>query len=122
MFGHIRRHQKWLMMIFAAVVIVSMVEFLDPTTGQGRSIFSRGAGDYGSSNGRTLSKEEFSQMKREPRLRFFVNYGRWPEDDESSRQMFDPDRQTLEWIFLVEKANELDTQITDDAVADWIAN
>src|SRR5438046_6112404 len=122
MFGHIRRHQKWLMMIFAAVVIVSMVQFLDPTTGRGRSIFSRGAGDYGSINGRTLSKEEFSQMKREARLRFFVNYGRWPEEDESSRQMFDADRQTMELIFLVEKVDKLNIKVSDDAVTDWIAN
>jgi hypothetical protein len=61
-------------------------------------------------------------MKHEARLRFFISYGRWPEEDETSRQMFDADRRTLEWIFLVEKANELDIQVSEDAVTDWIAN
>src|SRR2546428_63419 len=125
MLGHIRRHQKWLMILIAGLTIISFVYFLDPTTGRrsrGRSIFSRGTRDYGSVNGRTLSEEEFSRMKREARLRFFVNYGRWPEEDESSRQMFDADRQALEWIFLIEKVNELNIQVSDDAVTDWIAN
>jgi peptidyl-prolyl cis-trans isomerase D len=122
MLAHIRRHQKWLFILIAGLTIISFVYFLDPTTGRGPSIFSRGANDFGSINGRTLSKEEFSQMKREARLRFFVNYQRWPEEDETSRQMFDADRQALEWIFLVEKANELNVQVSDDAVTDWIAN
>ena len=125
MLAHIRRHQKWLFIVIAGLTIISFVYFLDPTTGRrggGRSIFSRGAGDFGSINGRTLSREEFSQMKHEARLRFFVNYGRWPEEDESSRQMFDADRQTLEWIFLAEKVDELNIKVSDDAVTDWIAN
>src|SRR2546428_1794531 len=125
MLAHIRRHQKWLFIVSAAVTIISFVDFVGPTAGRrggGRGIFSRGGADCGSINGRTLNEEEFSRMKREARLHFFVSYGRWPEEDETSRQMFDPDRQTLEWIFLVEKANELDAQITDDAVTDWIAN
>jgi len=123
MFGHIRRHQKWLMIIFATVVIISMVQFLDPTTGRrGRgNIFSRGS-DHGSINGRPISEREFLEMKHEARLRFFATAGRWPEEDETSRQMFDADRQALEWIFLTEKANELNIRVDDDAITDWIAN
>src|SRR5206468_4294335 len=34
----------------------------------------------------------------------------------------DADRQTLEWIFLVEKVDELNIKVSDDAVTDWIAN
>src|SRR5216117_240151 len=125
MLAHIRRHQKWLFIVIAGLTIISFVYFLDPTTGRrggGRGIFSRGAGDFGSINGRTLRQEEFFRMKREARLRFFVSSGRWPEEDETSRQMFDADRQTLEWIFLVEKVNELNIQVNDDAITDWIAN
>jgi hypothetical protein len=125
MLRNIRRHQKWLFIVIAGLTIISFVYFLDPTTGRrggGRGILSRGAGGYGSINGRTISEEEFVEMKREARLRFFVTYQRWPEEDETSRQMFDADRQTLEWIFLVEKANELKIQVNEDAVTDWIAN
>ena len=116
------------MTVFAAAVIISMVQFLDPTTGRrgrGRSIFSmfsRGTRDHGSVNGRAISEEEFSQMKREAQLRFFVTYGRWPGEDEATRQMFDADRQTLEWIFVLEKVNELNIHVSEDAVTDWIAN
>src|SRR2546425_10903497 len=113
MLGQIRRHQKWLMIVIAGLTIISFVYFLDPTTGRrggGRSIFSRGAREHGSVNGRPISQEEFSQMKREVRLRFLVSYGHWPEEDEAGRQMFDADRQALEWIFLAEKGNELKLQ------------
>jgi len=111
------------MVIFATVVIISMVQFLDPTTGRrGRgNIFSRGS-DHGSINGRSISEREFSEMKHEARLRFFATAQRWPEEDETSRQMFDADRQALEWIFLTEKAKELNIRVGDDAVTDWIAN
>ena len=113
------------MIVIAGLTIISFVYFLDPTTGRrsrGRSIFSRGAREFGSVNGRTISEAEFVQMKREAQLRFFLNYGRWPGEDDVSRQMFDADRQTLEWIFLIEKVNELNTPVSDDAVTDWIAN
>src|SRR5262245_20798164 len=124
MLGQIRRHQKWLMIVIAGLTIVSFVYFLDPTTGRrsGGGIFSRGGGNYGSINGRSIGAEEYARMKREASLRFLLNYGRWPDEDETTRQMFDPDRQTLEWIFLVEKANELNVQVNDDAITDWIAN
>src|SRR6185503_10020897 len=124
MLGHIRRHQKWLMIVIAGRTIISFVYFLDPTTGRrgNGGIFSRGAGNYGSINGRAIGEEEFIQMRREARLRFLVNYGRWPDEDETTRQMFDGDRQALEWLFLVEKVNELKIQVNDDAITDWIAN
>ena len=113
------------MIVIAGLTIISFVYFLDPTTGRrggGRSIFSRGTREHGSVNGRPISQEEFSQMKREVRLRFLVSYGHWPEEDEAGRQMFDADRQALEWIFLAEKVNELNIQVNDEAITDWIAN
>src|SRR5580765_3143351 len=113
MLGHIRRHQKWLMIVIAGLTIISFVYFLDPTTGRrggGRGLFSRRAANYGSINGRAIGEEEFILMKREARLRFLVNFGRWPDEDETSRQMFDGDRQALEWIFLTEKVKELNLQ------------
>src|SRR6266536_4664410 len=125
MLGHIRRHQKWLMIVIAGLTIISFVYFLDPTTGRrsrGRSIFSRGAREFGSVNGRAIGEEEYSTMKREAHLRFFLNYGRWPGEDEATRQMFDAERQTLEWIFANEKVDELNFHVSEDAVTDWIAN
>ncbi|TMP97450.1 MAG: hypothetical protein E6L09_13140 [Verrucomicrobia bacterium] len=66
MFGHIRRHQKWLWAVIATLTIVSFVIFLDPTTGRrggGRSIFGRSPADYGTINGREITAEEFERAK-----------------------------------------------------------
>jgi hypothetical protein len=126
MFAHIRRHQKWLMFIFAAVVIVSMVQFLDPTVGRRGGGRNRsggdGSGQYGSINGRELTREEVYQAAREARLRFFLSYGRWPESDETFRQFYDEDRELGQRLFLIEKIKDLDVRVSDAAVADWIAH
>jgi hypothetical protein len=50
-----------------------------------------------------------------------LNTGRWPEDDESSRQFFNLETQIGRRLFLVEKARDLGIQVSDEAVADWIA-
>jgi len=125
MLGQIRRHQKWLWVLIAGATIVSFVIFLDPTTGRrggGRGIFGGGSGEFGYINGRAIHAEEYGQMKREAYLRFRRLYGRWPEQDEASQQWFDPNRQALERIFLVGKLNELNIQVSDEAVMDWIAS
>ncbi len=113
------------MMLIAGLTILSFVYFLDPTTGRrggGRGVFSRRGGAYGSINGRSIGEEEYTRMRREAYLGFLATYGHWPDEDETTRQMFDADRQTMQWIFLLEKVNELHIQINDDAVTDWIAN
>ena len=125
MLAHIRRHQKWLLALIASATIISFVIFLDPSTGRrggGRSIFSGRSSEYGSINGRAIRAEEFEQMKREAYLRFRLFYGRWPEQDETGRQLFDPERQTMERIFLKETVGELNIQVSDEAVTDWIAS
>ena len=124
MFGHIRRHQKWLWAVIATLTIVSFVVFLDPTTGRrggGRSIFGRSPADYGTINGREITAEEFERAKTEARLEFRIQTGRWPEDDEASRQFFDPNRRALERLFLIQKISDLNIQVGEAAVADWIA-
>src|SRR5437870_5741442 len=101
MLGQIRRHQKWLWVLIAGATIISFVIFLDPTTGRrggGRGIFSSGSSEFGYINGRAIGAEEYELMKREAHLRFRRLYGRWPDQDEASRQMFDPVRQTQERI------------------------
>jgi len=122
MFGHIRRHQKWLMVIISALVIGSFVIFIDPTTGRrGRGFFGGRSDEVAYLNGRPIGAEEYEQMKREVLLEFRVFYGQWPGQDERSRQMFDAERQTPERIFFVEKIRELNIQVSDDAVTDWLS-
>ena len=122
MFGHIRRHQKWLMVVFSALVIVSFVIFIDPTTGRrGRGISRGGSSEFGYMNGRAISAEEFAEAKTEAKLEYLFSTGRWPEEDESSQQFFNLDNQIPRRLFLAEKLRDFNIQATDDAVADWIA-
>src|SRR5438093_13520611 len=123
MFASIRRHQKWLWLVIIIFVIISFVVYLDPSySGRHGRRRSGGAGSFGSVNGRDLTAEEIIQAKREARLRFFLNYGRWPEHDETTRQFYDEDRELAQRLFLFEKIRELDVRVGDAAVADWIAH
>ena len=112
------------MIIFAAVVIFSMVKFLDPTTGRGaaRGIFGGATGEFGSINGRAITAAELDQARTEARLNFLFSAGRWPEEDETRRALFDPDRQGRERIFLEEKLKDLNIQADDAAGAEWISH
>src|SRR5437879_3515620 len=115
MFGHIRRHQKWLMIVFSALVIVSFVVFIDPTTGRrgrGRSIFGGGAGEFGNLNGRAISAEEYEQAGSEAKLEYlFFGSGRWPDEDEASRQFFNLDARIQRRLILAEKLKDLNIQV-----------
>src|ERR1043166_7572030 len=110
MFVHIRRHQKWLWMVIAALTIISFVYFLDPTTGRrsrGASLFSGRSAQFGTIEGRDISAEELGQAQREARLQYMLNTGRWPDEDESSRQFFNAEQQTGQRLFLLQKATAL---------------
>src|SRR5437660_4191036 len=125
MFAHIRRHQKWLMAIFATVVIISMVKFLDPSSGRrggGRSIFSGEPSDYGYFNGRAITAGEYEQMKQEARLEYLFSSGRWPEEAEGAQQFFNLAVQVPRRLLFAEKLNDLNIQVSDEIVADWIAH
>src|SRR5882762_6403225 len=119
MLGHIRRHQKWLWVLVAGATIISFVVFMDPNFGRrGRGMRGSGGGNdkvFGYINGRVISREELNQIHEEARLSFLLSYGRWPEEDDMSRQMFNPDRAVPERLLLVEKLKELNIQVSDAA-------
>jgi peptidyl-prolyl cis-trans isomerase D len=126
MFASIRRHQKWLWIVIMSLTIISFVVLMDPTVsgrrggGRGRGVLS-GRDNYGTINGRSLSYEEITEALAEARLNFRLNTGRWPDEDPSSRQMFDADRQVQERLLFLELIREENIQVSDEAVADWIA-
>src|SRR5437867_7840418 len=124
MFVHIRRHQKWLWVLIAGATIISFVYFLDPTTGRrgGKTnIFGRSSSEFASINGRSVGADEYEQARSEARLEYLFSAGRWPEEDENSRQFFNLDNQTQRRLILLEKLRDLDLRANDEAVADWIA-
>jgi len=123
MFASIRRHQKWLWGVIITLTIISFVILMDP------SYSSRGGGGpgpggkatVGQINGRDISADEFFQAYHETIIRFRLYTGRWPEQDETSRRMFDADREVQERLLLLEKLRELRVEVSEAAAADWIA-
>jgi len=124
MFASIRRHQKWLWLVIIVLVIISFVIYFDPTysSRSNRGSSAGRSGDFGYINDRPLSREELVEAHQEVRLRFRLAAGRWPEEDEFGRQQFNDDGQVHQRLILLEKVKELNLQVTDEAVADWIAN
>lgn len=117
MFGTIRRHQKWLWIVISTVTIVSFVAFFSPNNRrQGGWV---GPKDYvGSINGRPVTRDEYARIYREAGLRYLFNYGTWPEND--SRQSDLLEREVHGRILLLEKMKELNIQVSEAAVAQWI--
>jgi hypothetical protein len=95
MFGTIRRHQKWLWWGVVVVVIVSFVGYFNPSQRSSRGRGGRGGSGLGEIDGRPITPQEFRDARQETRLLYFLNFRKWPEEDERSAQMnFDIDRET----------------------------
>jgi peptidyl-prolyl cis-trans isomerase D len=122
MFTTIRRHQKWLWLVIIVLVIISFTIFLDPTVSTGGLSGPRGSEDFGSINGRSLSREELMDVYAEVQLRFLLENNRWPDQDPNTRLWFDPDQRIRERLILLESLRDFDFEVNDRAVASWIAS
>lgn len=119
MFATIRRHQSWLWGIIITVIIVSFVIFFSPNVNLGDS---RSA-NFGSINGRPITREEYTKVYYEAMLRFLFSYGSWPGQDAASKQIgFDVDRESRNRLVLVRKMQDFDIHVSDEAAARWIAS
>ncbi len=113
MFGTIRKHQTWLWAVIIAVIIVSFVFFFSPYAKMNNS--TREA-DYGAINGVAVTEEQFSRGMREIYLRYFFNNGRFP-NQESKKTGFEPERETYQWLLLLQKADKLGIHVGSSEVA-----
>ena len=119
MFATIRRHQSWLWGIIITVIIISFVIFFSPNV----NLDSGRAANFGSINGRPITREEFVKVYHETMLRYLFSYGSWPGQDAASKQVgFDVDRESRNRLVLVRKIKEFDILVSDEAAARWIAN
>ncbi len=75
MFATIRKHQQWLFILICGVVIISFVVFFSPDVGTGGG---GGPVDFGTVNGRAVSRSEFFAARDEEAIRYFLNWGEWP--------------------------------------------
>lgn len=123
MFQHIRRHQKWLWLVISSAVIISFLVYFTPDAKLGMRGRGGGNANYGSINGRSITQKELLAAYREAQLRYLFSYGNWPGNDEFGREMgFDVEREAENRLFLAEKIRELNIQVSEQEVADYIAD
>ncbi len=101
-----------------AVVIPSFVIFFTPNA----TLPTVGGDSFGTINGRTISRTEFSRAYQETALYYLFNYGEWPGRDESKRYGFDMNRESRSRILLLEEMKRNNILVGDDASALWISS
>lgn len=119
MFGTIRKHQTWLWAIIITFTIISFVVFFSPY-----SKLNPGQGQVrlGSINGKAITEEALIQAQREAMLQyFFMSGGRWPDSD-SRNTGFDLERETYQWLFLMQKIEEMGIHTSPDMVVQVARN
>ncbi|MCL4180897.1 MAG: SurA N-terminal domain-containing protein [Verrucomicrobia bacterium] len=121
MFTTIRRHQKWLWLVIIVLVIISFTIFLDPTVSTSRGGVPTGSEEFGSINGRPITREELMATYNEVQLRFLLENNRWPDQDPNARLWFDPDQRLRERLIMLETLRDYNFKVTDKAVAQWVA-
>jgi len=110
MFGTIRKHQQWLWAIIITVIIISFVIFFSPYS---KMQNERRRSDYGSINGEKVTEDGYMNAQREVYLRYFMMTGRWP-DENAQRMGFDPDRETYNWLLILQKQKETGISVSSD--------
>lgn len=121
MFAHIRRHQKWLWIFISAAVIISFVWYFNPNQQMGSPGSGTGTGAVGSLYGEPIMQRDYSNAYKEAVLHYLFSYGEWPVDNEVTRQLRPVERETRQRLFLIRKLKDYNIQVSDEAVAEWIA-
>src|SRR5208282_1485362 len=114
MIGTLRKHQTWLWAIIITFTVISFVWYFSPY--QRMTGARRGPANLGSVNGERISEEEYVKARREVFLRTFFMTGNWPDED-AKKQGGEIDRDTYQWLLLIQKENQLGVHISADVVA-----
>lgn len=114
MFGTFRKHQTWLWAIIIVVIVISFVIYFSPY--QRMTGAQRGTANLGSINGHRISEEEYVKARREVFLRTFFMTGNWPDED-AKKQGGELDRDTYQWLLLIQKQEQLGIHISTEVVA-----
>jgi hypothetical protein len=112
MFGTIRKHQTWLWAIIITLTIISFVTFLSPNS---RLNGGRGSDNFGSINGERVTLEQRANAYREVDLNSMLMNGHWLSEDK--KQGHDPDRETYQWLLLIQLQKKLGIHVGDDTAA-----
>ena len=114
MFGTFRKHQTWLWAVIITFTVISFVWYFSPY--QRMTGAQRGTANLGSINGERISEEDYIKARREVFLRAFFTSGNWPDED-AKKQGGEVDRDTYQWLLLIQKQKQLGIQISTDVVA-----
>ncbi len=118
MIGTVRKHQTWLWAIIITVTIISFLFWgVDKT---GRNSGSDGGFEYGSINGKKVTKEQYLKAAGEVRILAFFSNGKWIEGSDLERPEWK--REIYNRLALLEKMKELNVRPTDAATIQWIKN
>ncbi len=118
MFGTIRKHQQWLWIVIIAGVIISFVAYFSPNQPALRGI--SGGGEFGTFNGKPLTREILYDFGRQAQLAGRLRFGDSAEGSQARQMGFDVNQQRLELLFLDSKLKEYGITASDEAVAGWI--
>ena len=114
MFGTFRKHQTWLWAVIITVIIFSFVIYFSPYSKMNDS--RHGPVNLGSINGDRISEQQFINARNEIYLRTFFSNGRWP-DEEARKQSGQVERETYQWLLMVQKQERLGIHVSDDVAA-----
>jgi len=114
MFGTIRRHQTWLWAVIITVIIISFVLFFSPYSRVNNG--ERGKANFGSIDGHPITREKYADARREIYLRHFFMSGAWPDEDKRSN--FDPERDTYQWLLIIQKQEDMGIHVSSDTAAE----
>jgi hypothetical protein len=117
MTGHIRKHQKLLWYFISAAVIISFVAYFNPSS---RLEQAGGGGNYGSIDGRPLSRNELVAADRLARLGGYLRLGEGYDNARAKQQGFDLKQERYFNVLLQARAKDLGIEVGDAAVAAWI--
>ena len=120
MFGTIRKHQQWLWIVIIAAIIVSFVIYFGPGQPSLSGLTGGGQGEFGSFNGKPLTRETLGAFARQAQLAGRLRFGDQVDSPQVRQMGFDVNREMYQRLFVDAKLKEFHIVVSDDAVARWI--
>lgn len=113
MFGTIRKHQSWLWAVIITLTIISFVTFLSPNS---KLNSGRSSDNYGSINGERVTRDQYASAYREVDLHTLFMSRHWLNEDKKDSRV-DPQRETYQWLLLIQLQRKLGIHVGEDASA-----
>src|ERR1700754_4945583 len=108
MIGTIRKHSK---VLWIVVIIVTITTFLYWGGQGGRNHDQGGRAEFGTIDGRRITREEVSQAVRETQLYMFFRTGQWPDNNDQLMP------QAYQRLLLISMQKQMGVKVDAEAVA-----